>query len=55
VLSELLAPVFDEVESWLRPPRRRALAVALLVIEPGADAPDPHAIGLAVLDLLRVL
>ena len=39
----------------LLPPRRRALEVALLLAEPGEDAPDPHAIGLAVLDVLRVL
>jgi predicted ATPase len=54
-LSELLAPVFDEVEASLLSPRRRALEIALLLVEPGDDAPDPHAIGLAVLDLLRVL
>ena len=54
-LSELLAPVFDEVASSLLPPRRRALEIALLRVEPGADAPDPHAIGLAVLDLLQAL
>ena len=37
------------------PPRRRALEVALLLAEPGDEAPDPHAIGLAVLDVLRAL
>jgi DNA-binding CsgD family transcriptional regulator len=54
-LSELLAPVFDDVAPSLLPPRRRALEIALLLVEPGGDAPDPHAIGLAVLDLLRAL
>jgi DNA-binding CsgD family transcriptional regulator len=54
-LSELLAPVFDDVAPWLLAPRRRALEVALLLVEPGGEAPDPHAIGLAVLDLLRAL
>ena len=52
-LSELLAPVFDEVADSLLPPRRRALEVALLLVEPGEATPDAHAIGLAVLDLLR--
>src|SRR5262245_35590102 len=52
-LSELLAPVFDDVAPSLLPPRRRALEVALLVVEPGDRPPDPHAIGLALLDLLR--
>ena len=54
-LSELLAPVFDEAAASLVPPRRRALEVALLLVEPGDAAPDAHAIGLAVLDVLRVL
>jgi len=54
-LSELLAPVFDEVAPSLLPPRRRALEIALLRIEPGDVAPDAHAIGLAVLDLLSTL
>ena len=54
-LSELLAPVLDEVTASLAPPRRRALEVALLLVEPGEAAPDAHAIGLAVLDVLRVL
>jgi predicted ATPase len=54
-LSELLAPVFDEVSASLAPPRRRALEVALLLVEPGETSLDPHAIGLAVLDALRAL
>jgi DNA-binding CsgD family transcriptional regulator len=54
-LSELLAPVFDDVADSLLPPRRRALEVALLLVEPGDSAPDAHAIGLAVLDVLRAL
>jgi DNA-binding CsgD family transcriptional regulator len=54
-LSELLAPVIDDVVPSLLSPRRRALEVALLLAEPGETAPDPHAIGLAVLDLLRTL
>src|SRR5262249_19611428 len=54
-LSELVGPVFDEVALSLAAPRRRALAVALLLAEPGEDRPDTHAIGLAVLDALRML
>ncbi len=54
-LSELLMGVFDEVAPSLAPLRRRALEVALLLAEPGAQPPDAHAIGLAVLDVLRVL
>ncbi len=54
-LSELLAPVFDDVAASLLAPRRRALEIALLRVEPGELPPDPHAIGLAVLDLLCVI
>lgn len=54
-LSELLAPVFDEVAPSLLSPRRRALEIALLRVEPGDQPPDVHAIGLAVLDLLCAL
>jgi DNA-binding CsgD family transcriptional regulator len=54
-LSELLAPVLDEATEQLAAPRRRALEVALLLVEPGENPPDAHAIGLAVLDVLQVL
>jgi DNA-binding CsgD family transcriptional regulator len=54
-LSDLLAPIFDDVAASLLPPRRRALEIALLRVEPGAEPPDPHAIGLAVLDALSAL
>jgi len=54
-LSDLLVPVFEEVAAELAPLRRRALEVALLLVEPGKDAPDPRAIGLALLDVLRML
>jgi DNA-binding CsgD family transcriptional regulator len=54
-LSDLLGPVFDEVASTLAPFRRRVLEVALLLAEPGGEAPDPRAIGLALLDVLRAL
>ena len=39
----------------LAPLRRRALEVALLLAEPGKEAPDPRAIGLALLDVLQML
>jgi|SoiMethySBSTD1v2_1073268.scaffolds.fasta_scaffold27606_5 DNA-binding CsgD family transcriptional regulator len=54
-LSELLGDRLEQVASSLATPRRRALEVALLLVEPGETAPDPHAIGLAVLDVLRAL
>ncbi len=54
-LSDLLGDVLEEAGHSLAPPRRRALEVALLLAEPGEVAPDPHAIGLAVLDVLRAL
>jgi DNA-binding CsgD family transcriptional regulator len=55
VLSELLADVLDEAMPSLPAPRRRALEVALLLAEPGDYSPDAYAIGLAVLDVLRLL
>jgi DNA-binding CsgD family transcriptional regulator len=54
-LADLLAGVVDKVLPSLTAPRRRALQVALLLAEPGRDAHDPRAIGLAVLDSLRAL
>jgi len=54
-LFDLLAPVLDEVAPSLAPPRRRALEVALLLVEPGSEASDPRAIGLAVLNALQLL
>ena len=54
-LSELVAPFFDEVASTLLEPRRRALEIALLRVAPDGEAPDPHGIGLAVLDVLVAL
>ena len=54
-LSDLLGDVLEEAGTSLPAPRRRALEVALLLVEPGDTVPDPHAIGLAVLDVLRAL
>ena len=50
-----MSPVLEEVAPALAAPRRRALEVALLLVEPGDAPPDPHAIGLALLDVFRVL
>ena len=54
-LSELLAGVLDGVAPTLAAPRRRALEVALLLAEPNGQAPDAHAIGLALVDVLGAL
>jgi DNA-binding CsgD family transcriptional regulator len=54
-LSDLLGGVFDDVADALVPPRRRALEVALLLVEPGDAPPDSRALGLAMLDVIREL
>jgi hypothetical protein len=54
-LSELLAGVLEGVAPSLAAPRRRALEVALLLAEPNGQAPDAHAIGLALVDVLGAL
>jgi DNA-binding CsgD family transcriptional regulator len=54
-LSDLIGGTIDEALPSLSPPRRRALRVALLLEEPGAEVPDPRAIALAFLDVLRTL
>lgn len=54
-LSDLLEPVFEQTASLLPVPRRRALEVALLLTEPGETALDARAVGLALLDVLRLL
>jgi predicted ATPase len=54
-LSDLIVEMFDEVAPSLAPLRRRALEVALLLAEPGDDAPDQRTLGVALLDVLRVL
>ena len=52
-LGDLLEPALERLDA-LPAPRRRALRVALL-LDAGKDAPDPRAVGLATLDLLRLL
>jgi DNA-binding CsgD family transcriptional regulator len=54
-LSDLLDGALEEAAPSLAPPRRRALEVALLLVEPGEQPPDAHAIGLAVRDVIRLL
>jgi DNA-binding CsgD family transcriptional regulator len=54
-LADLVGPVFAEVADALPRPRRRALEVALLLAEAGDAPPEPHAIGLALLDVLAAL
>jgi tetratricopeptide (TPR) repeat protein len=54
-IADLVGPVLAEVEDQLAPPRLRALRVALLLEDPGAEPPQPEAIGLAVLDVLTLL
>ena len=54
-ILDLIGGTLEEALPSLSPPRRHALEVALLLEEPGAEAPDPRAIALAFLDLLRTL
>ncbi len=54
-LADLVTESLPKVASSLAAPRRHALEVALLLREPGDDPPDSRAIGLALLDLLRLL
>ena len=54
-LSDLLAPVEPEMLATLPGPQRRGLEIALLRTEPAGGAPDPRAIGTAIVSLLRNL
>jgi len=54
-LSDFLAGAFEEVADALLPVRREALEIALLLREPGTTPSDPLAVGLAFLDVLRLL
>lgn len=53
-LADLLAAASDEIAE-LPPPQRRSLSVALLLEEPGGAPPDPRAIAVAALAVLRQL
>jgi DNA-binding CsgD family transcriptional regulator len=52
---DLLDPVLDDALAALVPAQRRALARALVLDEGDGPAPDPHAVGVAVLNALRAL
>jgi DNA-binding CsgD family transcriptional regulator len=54
-LGDLLAGALEEALADLPVPQRRALQVALLLVEPEGEPPDQRAIGLAVLNVLRTL
>jgi DNA-binding CsgD family transcriptional regulator len=54
-LGDLLDGVADEVLPVLAAPRRRALEVALLREDAGADAVDPRAVGIATRSVLELL
>jgi len=53
-IGDLLDSVLDEALGSLPAPQRRALSRALLLDDAG-PAPDPHAIGVALLNALRAL
>ena len=54
-LGDLLAGVLEEALPALPAPQRRALQVALLLVEPEGEPPDRRAIGLGMLNVLRTL
>jgi DNA-binding CsgD family transcriptional regulator len=54
-LVDLFAAAVAQVGVELAPPRRRALEVALVLADPDEEPPDPSAIALGLLDLVRAL
>jgi DNA-binding CsgD family transcriptional regulator len=54
-LGDLLDPVLDEALAPLPPAQRRALSRALVLEDDGGPPPDPHAVGVALLNALRAL
>lgn len=54
-LTDLLGPVFDELGEGLPPPQRSALGAALLRSSGQAGAPEPLAVSLGTLALLRAV
>jgi DNA-binding CsgD family transcriptional regulator len=54
-LGDLLEPVVDDVLPLLPPPQRRALEVALLIVEDEGTAPNPRTVAVAFLAALRAL
>ena len=54
-LGDLLDPVLADVLDELVPAQRRALSRALVLDDEAGPAPDPHAVGVAVLNVLRAV
>jgi len=54
-LGDLLDPVLDEALAHLPAGQKRALSRALVLEEVAGPAPDPHAVGVAVLSAMRAL
>ena len=54
-LGDLLDPVLADVLDALVPAQRRALSRALVLDDEAGPAPDPHAVGVAVLNVLRAV
>ena len=54
-VGDLLDPFLEDVRALLPPPQRRALEVALLVVEAEGRAPEPRAVAVAFLGALRAL
>ena len=52
-LGDLLHPVLDEALARLPDGQRRALSRALVLDDDGGPPPDPHAVGVALLNALR--
>jgi DNA-binding CsgD family transcriptional regulator len=52
-LGDLLDPVLADVLDVLVPAQRRALSRALVLDDDEGTSPDPHAVGVAVLNVLR--
>jgi len=54
-VGDLLDPVMEDVRVFLPPLQRRALEIALLVVEAEGPAPEPRAVAVAFLSALRAL
>jgi DNA-binding CsgD family transcriptional regulator len=54
-IGDLLDPVLDEALAPLSPAQHRALSRALVLDDDEGPPPDPHAIGVALLNALRAL
>ncbi len=54
-VGDLLDPVLEQALACLPEAQRRALSRALVLDEDEGPAPDPHAVGVAVLGVLRAL